>query len=222
MSIKFLILTDSVGNPRAFPKNEVTQLEETYPYILREHFNDAVFWQLSFGNVTTEQLIDQAIGYLSDWNPDYIIIHSGIIDSRPEAFTEFQKIFLERMTGPIFSKLKMFVYNPAWIKNRKIFRVSKVSFKKTAKKLRLMFDQSKIFWLEICAADGYERSRPGVQKRIVDYNQILEEIYNNDLIWVKAKLLEVNGFNEDNLHWNKCGHKAIADVLIKKIDSLDQ
>ena len=81
-----MILTDSTANPRSFPTSDVTQLEETYPYILREQFNGSTFWQLSYGNVTTEQLISQPISYLNHWEPDVIIMQSGINDCRPESF----------------------------------------------------------------------------------------------------------------------------------------
>ena len=216
---KFLILTDSIGNPRSFPVTEITQLEETYPYIIRDHFKDSTFWQLSYGNITTEQLISQAVGYISLWDPDIIIVHSGIIDSRPEAFTEFQKIVISKFTERLFGRIEKYVYHPALIKRRQVCRVSERSFRKTAKKTKLLFDQSKILWLEICAADDYESARPGMKKRMEDYNKIIEEIYGEDFVRVKKKILEVDGFNVDNFHWNKRGHKAVADILIERINS---
>lgn len=83
---KFLILTDSIGNPRVFPVDDIVELEETYPYILRNVYSESIFWQLSYGNLSTEELVNQAIGYLTQWEPDFIIIQSGINDCRPEAF----------------------------------------------------------------------------------------------------------------------------------------
>ena len=219
---KFLILTDSIGNPRSFPVTEITQLEETYPYIIRDYFKDSTFWQLSYGNITTEQLISPAISYLSHWQPDFIIIHSGIIDSRPEAFTEFQKTVISRFadfkyTGRIIKGLKNNMYHPGLIRWRQVYRVSERNFRKTAKKIKLLFRESKVFWLEICAADGYESARPGVNKRIEDYNQIIKVIYGEGFVQVKEKMLEVGGFNVDNMHWNKYGHKVVADILLERI-----
>ena len=40
---KILILTDSIASPRPVPASEVTLLEETYPYLLRKRFKDALF-----------------------------------------------------------------------------------------------------------------------------------------------------------------------------------
>src|SRR5947207_1162731 len=102
---KILLLTDSTANPRSFPVSMVVKLEETYPYLLRDEFRGAMFYQLSFGNITTEDLLSQATAYLTHWKPDLIIVHSGLADCRPEAFTHAQKAFISRLPGP-FAKLK--------------------------------------------------------------------------------------------------------------------
>lgn len=217
--MKVLILTDSVGNPRSFPESEKTELEETYPYILRDRFKDAVFWQLSYGNLSTEELFSQAIGYLSHWKPDVIIVHSGINDARPEAFGELAKQIVAKFSGPLFRKIKKHVYNPKWIKRRALHRVSPSSFKKSAKKFKMIFDEAEFYWLEICIKDGYESARPGVLKRCNEYNQILREVFKENVLDVKSEILSVNGFNEDNLHWNKHGHRVVAEMLTKKIES---
>jgi hypothetical protein len=214
-----LILTDSSGNPRSFPKNDATQLEETYPYILREKLNGSTFWQLSYGNVATEQLCSQAIGYLNHWEPDVIIMQSGLNDCRPEAFSEFQKTVINRFSGPLFRYIKKYVFHPMLIKRRQVYRISERSFRKTLKKVKLIFPQSKIYWLEICAGSGYEEIRPGVNKRMEDYNKIIKEIYGNDLVPILEKIISENGFNVDCLHWNKNGHRVVAEILIEKITS---
>ena len=216
---KFLIITDSISNPRSFPASDVTQLEETYTYILREKFLGSTFWQLSYGNVATEQLCSQAISYLNHWEPDVIIVHSGLNDCRPEAFSEFQKTIINRFSGPLFRYIKKFMFNPMLIKYRQVYRISEKSFRKTLKKLKLIFPQSKIFWLEICAGSGYEENRPGVNKRMKDYNKIIEEIYRENFVPIMHKIDEINGFNADNLHLNKRGHRVVAEILIEKIAS---
>ena len=55
--MKILILAESASNPRSFPVNEIVHLEDTYPYQLRGEYKDAIFWQLSFGNITTEEVL---------------------------------------------------------------------------------------------------------------------------------------------------------------------
>ena len=215
--IKFIIITDSISNPRSFPISDVTQLEETYPYILREHFKGSTFWQISYGNVTTEQLIAQPISYLNHWEPDVIIIQSGINDCRPESFSEFQKTIINKFTGFFFRYIKKYVFHPKFIKHRQVYRVSERSFRKTLKKMKYIFPPAKIYCLEICVDAEYENKRPGVNKRIKDFNKIIEEIYSEYFIRVKHKIDEIKGFNADSLHWNKRGHASVAQILLDRI-----
>jgi lysophospholipase L1-like esterase len=219
--MKIIILTESAGNPRSFPIEDKTELEDTYPYLLKNKYNEAVFWQLSFGNITTEELISQACGYLTHWNPDLIIVHSGMNDCRPEAFTDFQKYIISNFSGRLFTYLKKFINNPKLINYRKVYRVSPKRFSKSMKKLKMIFNDSKIFWLEICADKSYEISRPGVLSRIDKYNNILKNFYKDDFVEIQSDLTEKNGFTTDKIHLNVNGHKIIANKLIEKITSLN-
>ncbi len=215
--MKFLILTDSVGNPRSFPLEDATELEETYPYILRKEFPDSTFWQLSFGNLTTEQLVSQAISYLNHWEPDIIIIHSGINDCRPEAFSEFQKTVIQRFSGQrVFGRIKKYVYHPSLIKRRQLYRVTENKFRKTLNKVKLIYSSATVFYFEICANQAYESARPGVGKRINTYNKIISNIYGESQVKINELLIQNDGFGSDNLHWNRRGHFAVAKMLIDK------
>jgi len=106
--IKILILTDSNGNPRGFPESEVFYPEETYASHLREHYKDVFFWQLSIGDITTIQLINHLISYLSHWIPDIIIVQSGINDCVPGAYSleKFQRAL--KKFKMIYSASKIF------------------------------------------------------------------------------------------------------------------
>jgi hypothetical protein len=218
---KFLLLTDSNANPRSFPASMVVHVEETYPYLLRKEFPDSVFYQLSFGNLKTEDLISQALAYLTHWHPDFIIVHSGLADCRPEAFTEAEKAIIGRLPGRFLGRLKKHLYNPGLIRRRQLYRVSKQSFQKTIKKFKLVFSKSKIFWVEICVSPNYEIERPGVGRRISEYNKIIENTYGEDFIRFQDRIVEVGGFNVDNVHWLVSAHKALLDILLGKLkDSL--
>lgn len=216
-NINILIITDSLGNPRSFPENSITSLQETYPYILRENFPNAVFWQLSFGNLRTEELINQVIGYLNHWRPDFIIIHSGINDCRPEAFSDFQKSIIAKFSGPFFRFLYKHLHNPRLIKFRNIQRVTKGSFKKSLKKMKMIFDNSDIIFLEISAGVEYENARPGVNKRMHAFNQIANDLYDG-ILPLQTDLIKKNGFTPDNLHLNVKGHGLVASKLVNYIN----
>jgi len=217
--MKCIILTDSVGNPRSFPVSEMTQLEETYPYLIRDKFKDSVFWQLSYGNVSSEQVISQVLTYLGHWEPDVIIVNMGICDCRPEAFSEFQKTLINKFSWRFAGMLKKYIYHSELIKRRQVYRASPKSFRKTVKKLQLFYSGANIFWLGICAGSKYENARPGVNKRIEEFNQIMIDVLGENLLHVGEKVAEVNGYNSDSLHWNKNVHKVVAEILMEKITS---
>jgi hypothetical protein len=193
------------------------ELEETYPYLLRAAFREAVFYQLSFGDLKTQQLLSQAISYLSAWNPDFIIVSSGFSDCRPEAFGEIQKAIIKKYSKGLFAKLRKNLYNPRLIKYRQISRVTQRQYRNTLKRFKDVFSSSKIFWLEICCGEGYEAVRPGTTQRKKKYNKIIEDIYKEDYLKVGESLLESNGFNIDHIHWNKTGHAVVAALLVDKI-----
>jgi hypothetical protein len=213
---KILILTDSIANPRSFPVGEKVDLNETYPYLIRNEFKNSIFYQLTFGNIETEKLCSQVIGYLSDWKPDFIIVHSGLNDCRPEAFSEFEKIIILKFLR-FFPLIRKNLYNYKIIKRRQVLRVSKKNFKKTIKRFLSVFNKSKIFWLEIVANSDYEKIRPGVQKKIFEYNNIIKDILNDDLILIKKSLNDANGYNSDYVHWNKFGHQVVSELLLNKM-----
>jgi hypothetical protein len=218
--MKILILAESASNPRSFPEKDKTYLEETYPYILREGFKDSIFWQLSFGNITSEELCSQAIGYLSHWNPDVIIVHSGLNDCRPEPMSNFQKDLFNFLSFGLINRvglIKRLIYNPFLIQRRNKSRVTKKSFIKTLKRFKLIFSKSKIYWLEIGAKEDYEKDRPGFKKKSVEYNQLIHQVFHEDMIMIMDEINKVNGFNTDNLHWRKGAHNVVAEILKKRI-----
>ena len=220
MALKVMILTDSDGYPRSFPPSEVFALEESWPYLLRAHFKDAAFWQLSFGNITTGKLTSQPMGYLTHWQPDVIIVQSGIADCRPEAFSEFQTEVIKHFSWKFFRWLKTYMNHPAWIRRRQMYRVSPGAFRTAIRKFKLVFSGSKILWLEISTGPKYEQFRPGVERRKEEFNAIIKDVYGKDFIPVQEKLRSVDGFNAgDHGHQNKRGHRVLADVLIERIGS---
>ena len=100
------LVTDSGANPRSFPASAAVQLEETYPYLLRDALPGSTFYQLSFGNIATEDLVSQATAYLTHWRPHFIVVQSGLTDCRPEAFSEVQKAVINRLPARFFAGLR--------------------------------------------------------------------------------------------------------------------
>jgi len=203
-----LILTDSIANPRSFPKIDATGIDETYPYILRKTFPDYLFWQLSLGDATSSILYSQAVSYLNQSNPEFIIIHAGLNDCRP------------KMPSLIIRKLLNFL---PFLRKRMAFNsrsnVSKSQFQRTVKKFKANFPKANILWLEICAGKDYHNDRPGFEIHSNEFNKILSANLNQNFVLVYEKILDIGGFNSDQLHWNKKAHKIVGDILIKKIQN---
>jgi hypothetical protein len=218
--LKILVLTDSAANPRSFPPSMVVQVEETYPYLLRRAFPSAVFYQLSFGNIVTEDLVSQAVAYLTHWKPDFIVVQSGLADCRPEAFSEAEKAVIKRLPDWLFGNLKKNLYHPAIIRRRQLHRVSPEGYRKSARKLKMVFAKSQVLWLEICAGVDYEQERPGVGSRMAEYNLILRGIFGDNVVATQDLVHGVNGFNQDQIHWVVSAHRAVGQRLIERIRDL--
>lgn len=221
--MKFIILTDSTGCPRISPKSEIIDLKETYPYLLKDNFVDAKFWQLSIGNQTSQLLINQARGYLLHWKPDFIILGTGINDVRLQAFTEktTNKFFFEGKLNILNRLMRKFFYMPFLIKFFKRERVSEKEFIKSINSLKNTFKNSKIIWLEISCHNDYEKTRPGVLARKKLFNQKIKEIFQNGFLEMNEDINKKNFFTKDLHHFTKEGHKLIANKIIKLIHKLN-
>lgn len=218
--MKFVILTDSTGSPRIYPKSERVDLDQTYPYLLKKKYNKCKFWQLSLGNQISELLIDQTRGYLLNWKPDYIILGTGINDARPEAFSE-ETIKIFKFKGK-FSFINRFInkifFMPSLIRQLNKHRVSKNSFSETIRSLKKTFKESKIIWLEISCHKNYENIRPGVLKRKNEFNKIIKSFVGNNFIKIDHDIYLKNLFSKDLIHFNELGHKLISEKIIEQIE----
>src|SRR5262249_8375467 len=132
--------------------------------------------------------------------------------------TEAQKAIINRLPGRVLGKIKKYVYHPSLIKRRQIYRVSEQSFRKTLRKFKIVFSKSMIFWLEICAAPSHENERPGISRRVVAYNKIIEDVYGDGMVKLQEKVLQIDGLNADNVHWRANGHRVATDILIDRIN----
>lgn len=220
--MKFVILTDSTGCPRISPKSEIINLEETYPYLLKDYFVDAKFWQLSIGNQTSRLLINQARGYLLNWKPDFIILGTGINDVRLQAFSEqtTNKFLFEGKLSILNKFINKFFLMPLLIKFFKRARVSEREFIKSINSLKNTFKNSKIIWLEISCHNDYEKKRPGALARKKLFNQRIKEIFQNGYLEMNEDIHKKNFFTQDLHHFTKEGHKLIASKIIDHIQKI--
>ncbi len=217
MNKKIIIITDSTGNPRVNINNEKVDLENTFPYLIKKNFIDYKFWQLSFASISTKQLLSQAQTYLVDWEPDIIIVHSGINECKPSIFSEENLKKLFSFFGYFSKYLKILVYNPLFIKffNKTITTSKK--FERDINIFKNYFPKSEIFWIEISCEDILDKRFPGVLKNVESYNSSLKKIFKENFINVTKNLKTSNGFLKDGLHYNENGHKVIYIEINKRL-----
>ena len=190
-----MILTDSLANPRTIPIADSVNLEDTYPYILKKELTNSTFWQLSLGSAYLEVLVNQAIGYLLSWEPEYIIIQSGINESKNIAKNSWIGFY-----------------------KKNSFAVDLVAFKKNLKKIKYLFPKSVIIYIGISTSNGYAEKYSSVAKRVVEFNQAIKSIVGDDFIETENRLREINGFNQDGIHLNKVGHELIARLIFERLN----
>lgn len=220
---KVLIITDSSGLPRPFPRADKTNLEETYSYLLKKKLGPShSYYQLSLGGVPTHELVSHVTGYLSHWMPDFIVVQSGMNDCRPAPYSKITDFLIKNV--PLISRFRKFLYSPKtmnfMIKLKRARPTTSIrKFKKSIKKLQLLFPESKILWMEIYTSNSghYENARPGVLKNIEIYNSILRKNFKDSFIEINHGLNEVGGICKDHIHINSKGHRWIFERLIEEI-----
>ena len=211
-TFKIAILTDSLGNPRAFPEKDSSNFEQTYPMLLRNKFLSSLVYQLSVGDVTSRYLINQFVGYFNDWSPEVIILHAGINDAKKDRsflpyflVIRFEKL-LQRVLSisflKIISKLKLLK-----------FRTEVQQFHSSIQMLRDVFPDSKIIYVPIICTDQLELRYLDIMKRGKRLNDCVGSMTNIHFLDILSLLFKENGIASDGMHLNSVGHRIMADQL---------
>lgn len=226
MAKKILILTDSIGNPQPYLGDDSTNLEQTFPFLIKNNLKNITFHQITLGHAMSSHLISQARGYITSWKPDYILICCGINDATPLFFSEKEKNFLFKYflinkIGGFFKNLvkKKIFYNEKILWMRSKSRESHANFLLNIKKFLNSFKFSKIFWYEIFVGDEEENKKKNILNNIKEFNKILDDQENINLIKVKKELVAKNGIAKDNIHLNIIGHQILAKNFLDIIQA---
>lgn len=158
---RIVILSDSLALPRCEP--EVTEVEDTYPYLLKDSFE---VFQFSKGGGVIRELREQA-HYYRQYKPDIVLIQSGIVDCAPRAYSYKEEKLFEyvrplRIIRKLLSKT---------ITTRKLRKLRTKTwtcandFKSECELIVNQFDKAKCYALSILpACDNYENLVPGIKK----------------------------------------------------------
>ena len=131
-------------------------------------------------------LINYSISYYKRWDPDYIIVHSGVNDVKTQLFSE-------KTNQRIFKMLKIFnynqkkfktdvVYNPSYLKYKNMSKVNSTKFFEDAKKLKKNFKKSKIIWIGIHSNKNINKERPNTFSSVSIFNEKLKKLFNKNFI----------------------------------------
>lgn len=208
---KILVITDSLGLPR--PNPEVVEYDQTWVYKLAQENN---VWQYSSGGSTIKELYEQ-IEYLKMFNPDIVIIQSGIVDCAPRAMSKFENEFVNkfkitRKFGQTFLTSKRLNYLR---KKRSCYYTNAFEFEKYVK-LYLKTFSDKLYWLGIVPANNdYEKKVPGITLQIEKYNKILSSNLSENFI--SSDNLSDKDVMSDFIHLTVSGHLSVFENIKKHI-----
>lgn len=210
--MKILILTDSLGLPRSKP--EYCSFEDTWPQLISNHHHVHL---LSLGGGTITDILRQ-VEYQKHFEPDVVILQSGIVDCAPRALTRFELDFLKRI--PFLGKQLLKVVRKNSKQLRKLRRktyTNIISYKKALLKLKNEdFKGIPVLGIEIVSPSReYELKIGGIKANVEKYNKVLEDIFN-DLL-VRTSNLPETGIMSDYIHLTKEGHYILHKEVLKHI-----
>ena len=209
MNKRIVILSDSLALPRDTP--EITHVEDTYPFLLKRKYE---VYQFSKGGGVIKELREQS-HYYRQYHPDIFILHCGIVDCAPRAYSfREEKVFelfrfiriIRRVLSKTISTRKLRAVR------RKVWTPINI-FKKECESIIAQFPDASCYAISIIpASQEYEKLVPGVSKNIERYNQVLKEIFGNRLIDLSDMPKEC--VMSDYHHLSKSGQQYVAERLL--------
>ncbi|MCX8059002.1 MAG: SGNH/GDSL hydrolase family protein [Spirochaetes bacterium] len=226
--IKIVILGDSLSLPR--PENNIL-FEDTYPYLLSTYKNILVINRSKRANDTNmqsrEENLKEDILYLQ---PNFLIIHLGIVDCAPRVFTRFETYFLIPFLNKflfgfgnflvnLFSKYRYFI-----TKLRKIHYVEINKYYENLKKI-IQYSKENVKDIKIILIKILNTNEKNEKKSymfnctINNYNKVIDKIKEEDdnIKVIDLQNLDKNLLLDDGIHLNKEGHLALYNEIINII-----
>ena len=214
MKRRIILFTDSLALPRMEPQQ--TLFEDTYPYLLRESYE---VFQFSKGGGLIHELVEQA-HYYKQYKPDVVILHAGIVDCGCRAFSHKEELFFQsNIIGRIIRKLISMTITTKRLRNirRKTWTTQSL-FTTNCEKLKNTFDGIPVYAMSILTvSDDYEKKVPGMREHVKAYNQLLKNVFGENLIDLSD--IPIDGIMTDGHHLTKKGHDFVYAKLIQKLNS---
>ena len=209
---RIVLFTDSLAMPREEP--EITYYEDTYPYLLSKDYE---VFQFSKGGGVMNEFVEQTF-YYNKYKPDIIILQLGIVDCGPRAFSKLEEAIFKsnrvfRLIRRTLSRTKI----SKRIRNlRRLSWTSVRDYKHGCEIFISKFSQSRVYALSIVPpSEEYEKQVPGISKKISEYNEVLKQVFKQNLIDLTN--IPSEGIMSDHHHLTKEGHKFVYDEIVKAI-----
>lgn len=207
---RIVLFTDSLAMPREEP--EITYFEDTYPYLLRKDYE---VFQFSKGGGIMGEFVEQTF-YYNQYKPDIIILQIGIVDCGPRAFSKTEEAIFQ--SNRVLSLIRRILSKTGISKKIRNFRqlswTSVESYRRGCEFFKTKFPQAKVYALSIIPpSDSYEKKVPGISKKIEKYNNILKDVFKENLIDLSS--IPAEGIMSDHHHLTKVGHQYVCDSITR-------
>ena len=214
---KVLIIGDSNSLPRYNTNNDdKVKVEDLYINLLKKKFETIEFEKFSVGGITTGQLFNFTIPYYTEWEPNFVIIQSGINDAKSQFLSNQKANYLYKLSS-FFGFRKSFIknkiiYNNHFIKIKSVSKVSSQNFEKQIKKIKSLFIGAKIFWIEIYSDKRIEMERQNTFETIKEFNSMLKKSFSSNFIELD-EIKDKKNFTTDGYHLNRHGQSLLAEKI---------
>lgn len=210
---RVLVLSDSLALPRKYP--EICAYEKCWPQLLASS-NQYKLHQVSLGGATIDEIKFQATYHVL-FEPDIVILQSGIVDAAPRSLSKYERIRLSKV--PVFGNHILKFCNRNKVRLRKWRKISYTKidvFENNAKLIRDLFPNSKVLALGIVPAQvGYEETVPGIIKQVKRYNACLNRVFGECFISLDG--MPKDGVMSDYIHLNSRGHEYVHAKLLSRL-----
>lgn len=209
---RILILSDSLALPRNKP--ETTFVEDTYPYLLKNHFE---VYQCSIGGGLVGDLLKQSF-YYSQYQPDIVILQSGIVDCAPRAYSMREESMFKyyKVFGLVRNVLSKTITTRKIRSIRKKVWTKLKDYKSGLNGIIKYFPDATFYALSILpASEDYENLVPGINKNVNLYNNVLKDIFDTNFISLSE--IPSNGIMSDYHHLTKEGHMFVYQKIVKAL-----
>ncbi len=209
---RVLVFSDSLGLPR--PKPELVKHDETWIHLLSGNYD---IQQFSIGGAEVSVLATQ-IEYAKMFEPDVVIVQSGIVDCAPRALTRNENKFLNKYKVTRFF-LKI-ILKPRIIrvlrKYRNVRYTKQGLFESHVNEFLRAFG-TKLFWIGIVPGnEKYEETVVGITRNINDYNSIIKK--NLKLNYIGLEDVEKKHVMSDHVHLSKEGHSYLYAKIVNTLN----